>query len=195
MMMIPMVVMRVYRCVRLQRLTNTMSPVPAAAVKEPPSYILKRTPVTKTEIDNVIAVNTPDHDTKADQVIHNNNYVTSPELVLIRRQNPQQELTSPKIESTTQKIKLEKLEVDLQVDPNFLPKRSRPGIHKRKSTTKKDSEIKKIILTENSSWMLKTINDQPADEVLVTDRASVAHDLQNSTESALVLVHKLDENT
>ncbi|ERL91312.1 hypothetical protein D910_08644 [Dendroctonus ponderosae] len=40
---------------------------------------------------------------------------------------------------------------------------------------------------------LRTINDKPAEEVLRTDKASIARDLKDSTESALVAVKQLDQ--
>ncbi|CAG9773816.1 unnamed protein product [Ceutorhynchus assimilis] len=58
-------------------------------------------------------------------------------------------------------------------------RRARPNGHKN------------LILNPNTGWALKTINDQPAMEVLMTDKASVARDLKDSTESALIAVKKL----
>ncbi|KAL1494401.1 hypothetical protein ABEB36_010005 [Hypothenemus hampei] len=64
---------------------------------------------------------------------------------------------------------------------------------RRNKVNKGDSSAKSIILNHNSIWLLKTINDKPADEVLRTDKASVARDLKDATESSVVKVKKLDE--
>ncbi|XP_030758699.1 uncharacterized protein LOC115884298 [Sitophilus oryzae] len=96
--------------------------------------------------------------------------------------------TSPKTESTTTEAKLLKIST-------YKSKASKPRLTRRRKNSKHSAvtDSPKIILDQNSSWMLKSINDKPAQEVLITDKASIARDLKDSTESSLVLVHKLDD--
>ncbi|XP_060522609.1 uncharacterized protein LOC132699751 [Cylas formicarius] len=73
-----------------------------------------------------------------------------------------------------------------QLPPKRLNNKAR-----RRRVKPKDS--KKLVINQNSNnyWSLKSINDKPAYEVLVTDKASVARDLKDTTESALITVQKM----
>ncbi|XP_050311304.1 uncharacterized protein LOC126746922 isoform X2 [Anthonomus grandis grandis] len=93
-----------------------------------------------------------------------------------------------------------RLPINTRSDP-FLPgmhevSSAKPGI-KGLTTTKKrrrarPKEAKKLILSQNSLWSLRSINDHPAEEVLMTDKASAARDLKDSTESSIVAVKTLN---
>ncbi|XP_066247812.1 uncharacterized protein [Euwallacea similis] len=68
-------------------------------------------------------------------------------------------------------------------------------LNKRRRAKPKSAstDSKNIIINHNALWFLRSINDKPADLVLSTDKASVARDLKDTTESALFKVKKLKE--